>query len=59
MRFGDKRLSPNADSNRGINPDATPTSRIIHGLLVFKEVVEGREGARRMARLLDDKIRRK
>jgi hypothetical protein len=59
MRFGDNRLSPNADSNRGINPDATPTSRIIHGLLVVEEVVERREGARRMARLLDNKVRRK
>jgi hypothetical protein len=59
MGFGDDRLAPNAGSNRRINPDATPTSRIIHRLLVVEEVVERGEGARRMARLLDDKVRRK
>jgi hypothetical protein len=59
MRFDDDRLVPNAGSNRRINPDATPTSRIIHRLLVVEEVVERREGARRMARMLDDKVRRK
>lgn len=57
MRFDDDRLVPNVGSNRRINPDATPTSRIIHRLLVVEEEVERREGARRMARLLDNKVR--
>ena len=59
MRFGDNRLASNAGSNRRIDPDTTPTSRIIHRLLVVEEVVKGREGARCMARLLDNKVRRK
>jgi len=59
MRFEDDWLAPNVASSCRINPDATPTSRIIDRLLVVEEVVERREGARRMAGPLDNKVRRK
>jgi hypothetical protein len=58
MCFGEGRLARNAGLNRRIHPDATPTSRIIHRLLVVEEVVECGEGVRRVARLLNDEVRR-
>ena len=53
----DDRLRNNAGSDRRIHPDATPTSRVGHCLLMVEKVVECREGVRRMARFLDDKVR--
>jgi hypothetical protein len=58
MRFGDGRLAPNAGSNRRIHPDTTPTSRVAHRLLMVGKIVECREGVWRMARLLNNKVRR-
>jgi hypothetical protein len=57
--FGDGEFAPNAGSNRRIHPDTTPTSRVVHRLLMVEKVVECGEGVRRMARFLDDKVRRK
>jgi hypothetical protein len=57
--FGNEQLAPNAGSNRRIHPDAPPTSRVGHRLLMVEKVVECGEGVRRVARLLNDKVRRK
>jgi hypothetical protein len=44
-------------SNRRIDPDPAPMRGVIHRLLVVEEIVEREEGARRMAGLLDHKVR--
>src|SRR5260370_37010775 len=56
--FGDKQVAPNAGSNSRIHPDATPPSRVVHRLLVVKEVVECGERVWGMARFLADTVRR-